>query len=260
LIQSTFGNPGNFEVVVGEGDQLCHYYRNNSVPGHPWSKTQCFGDNIASNPALIQSRWPGKPIGSFEVVVREGVQLCHYYRSNVTPGYPWNKTACFGEGADSAPALIQSSFGNPGNFEVVVKEGDRLCHYYRNNGVPGHPWSKTQCFGGPVDSTPALVQSRWPGKPIGSFEVVVREQDQLCHYYRSNVTPRYPWSRTTCFGEGITTAPALIQSTFGNPGNFDVVVGRTTDDGTQGLQHYYRANGTPGYPWVETGLFGNFDN
>lgn len=68
----------------------------------------------------------------------------------------------------TGPALIRSSFGQNGNFEVVVPQWvvnpqtQTLCHYYRNNDTspPGDRWHKTVCFGHDVLGSPAFIQSK----------------------------------------------------------------------------------------------------
>jgi hypothetical protein len=87
--------------------------------------------------ALIRSNYGNA--GNFEVIVRQGGQFCHYYRNNdalrpISNGSFWQFTGChgqeFGQDVASAPAFIQSNYGNQGNFEVVVQNSaGELCHY-----------------------------------------------------------------------------------------------------------------------------------
>jgi len=97
IIQSTLGaSSNNFEVVVLEGSNLVHYYRDNSIPadGSPptyaWSPkpTATISSQAVSSASLIQSDL-GASHNNFEVVVLEagglGSQqdnLVHYYRDN----------------------------------------------------------------------------------------------------------------------------------------------------------------------------------
>jgi hypothetical protein len=224
LIQSNFGQQGNFEVVVQQGDELCHYFRNNDQPpSYPWSNEPiaCFATGVTSAPTLIQSNNFGS--GShedFEVVARVigqlAGQLCLFSRANDDPNevFPWNdeNPECFGDEVTSAPALIQSSNLAPiGNFEVLVREGTLLRHYMRNNNTgqtcngTDQLWCKSEpTVGEEVTSPPALIQSRNLGRPIGNFEVVVREAiseqiGDLVHIWRDNndnTFPNfYPWYR-----------------------------------------------------------------
>jgi outer membrane protein assembly factor BamA len=59
----------------------------------------------------------------------------------------WVQTSTFASGVSGSPALIQSNFGGQGNnFEVVVRVGDRLQHWYRNHDDPTFPWVPTKTF------------------------------------------------------------------------------------------------------------------
>jgi hypothetical protein len=245
LIQSNFGNVGNFEVVVREGTSLRHYYLNNDAAGSSWNQGNMFGENITSAPALIQSNFGTK--GNFEVVVREGTKLRHYYRDNDTPHAKWQQGVMFGENITSAPAMIQSRLGQKGNFEVVVREGTKLRHYYRDNDAPGTPWQQGNMFGDNVTSAPALIQSNYGTK--GNLEVIVREGTKLRHYYRDSDTPHAKWQQGEMFGETISSDPVLIQSSYGEKGNFEIIVRDGYD-----LRHYWRENDAPGTPWHMSGL------
>jgi hypothetical protein len=138
LIQSSFGNVGNFEVVVREGNKLRHYWRNNDASGYPWQTGPLFGDNVNSAPALIQSSFGN--VGNFEVVVREGNKLRHYWRNNDASGYPWQTGPLFSDHIAYDPSLIQSKFGSRGNFEILTKRGNCLVLFWRDNDAAGFPW------------------------------------------------------------------------------------------------------------------------
>jgi len=247
LIQGNFGSKGNFEAVIREGNKLAHYWRNNDDPAaFPWYRSVSFGTNVKSEAALIQGNYGGR--GNFELVVREGNKLRHYWRANDTSGYPWQKGPLFGSNVKSAPALLQSNYGARGNFELVVREGNKLRHYWRANDTSGYPWHKGVLFGNNVTSAPAMIQGNFGYR--GNFELVVREGTRLRHYWRANDASGYPWHTGPLFGSNVTSAPTLIQSNFGYFGNFELVV----REGTR-LRHYWRDNDTPGYPWHKGALF-----
>jgi hypothetical protein len=42
--------------------------------------------------------------------------------------------------------LIQSNYGTQGNFEVIVRVGNALQHWYRDNDNPNLPWVQTSTF------------------------------------------------------------------------------------------------------------------
>lgn len=135
FIQSSLGNPGNFEAVVYQvGNKLVHYYRDNSNPEMlNWiGPTAIISHNASSSGAIIQSDLgkPGNP-GNFEVLVLEGNKVVHYYRDN--SNYQWvGPTATVSDQATGAPAFIQSDFAgsseSSGNFEAVILEGNNLFH------------------------------------------------------------------------------------------------------------------------------------
>lgn len=252
LIQGTFVRGhrdefDNFEVVVRERRWLRHYFRDNNRPDAPWQRGARFSNGkVASAPALLQSGF-GSPHGNFEVVVREGRSLRHYYRDNNDPLLPWRKGELFGDRVGSGPAFIQSSFGNPhGNFEVVVREGEALRHYYRLNNRKGTPWIKGDKFGKNIEPgvAPRMIESNF-GEQHGNFEVIVQEGESLRHYYRDNNDPAVPWLEGELFGADVDKLIGFIQSSIGTAhGGFEVVV----QEGDS-YRHYYRDNDTPEALW-----------
>jgi hypothetical protein len=245
-------------------------------------------------PAVIQSNFGG----NFELVVpqwdpdQQTQALCHWWRDNAataTAPY-WHKSVCFGRDVVGSPAFIQSKpscvrvaggriicpLGRMGNFEVVVPQWDAenqkkvLCHWWRDNDINtpevSYPWHKSECFTDDLGLAPdpALIQSNF-GQTIelpGNFEVVVQGVGgQLCHYWRDNNAAGFPWQKSECFSDEVTSGPALIQSHFSNQalgiqGNFEVVVNEFGQ-----LCHYWRNNdvNTPdvSYPWTKTYCFGS---
>jgi hypothetical protein len=246
LIQSSFGTKGNFEVVVPRrAGGLAHYWRDNDAAGLPWHAPADFGGGSLSGAALIQSSFGG----NLEVVAVEGNRLVHYWRE----GNEWHPSTHFGGGVSGTPALIQSSFGKRGNFEVVVpRQAGGLAHYWRDNDSPDLPWSGPTDFGEGSVSAAALIQSNFDG----NLEVVALEpgswfpprSSRLVHYWREG----NEWHPSTHFGGGVSGTPALIQSSFGNRGNFEVVVPRQAG----GLAHHWRDNDSPDLPWSGPTDFG----
>jgi hypothetical protein len=247
LFQGNYGTKGNFEVVVREGSRLVHYWRaNDDSAVLPWYQSAVFGSQVSSRPAVIQSNYGSK--GNFELVVREGRKLRHYWRSNDAPGRPWKKGVLFGSNVSSAPALIQSNYGELGNFEVVVKEGTKLRHYWRKNKITGHSWVKGALFGSNVSSAAVLIQSNFGYN--GNLEVVVREGTRFRHYWREDDHPDKPWHKGVLFGSRAQKSPVLIQGNFGHRGNFELL---GVENGK--LHHYWRNNDTSGYPWNSGPVF-----
>ena len=44
------------------------------------------------------------------------------------------------DGVTGDPAMIQSTWGEPGNFELLVPVGGQVVHLFRNNQVAARPW------------------------------------------------------------------------------------------------------------------------
>jgi hypothetical protein len=250
FIQSNLGNNGNFELVVREGNQLRHYWRDNDDPSFPWHKGDLFGDNVSSAPALIQSNLGDK--GNFEVVVVEGngYLLRHYYRDNDDPNFTWHKgEVILSEDLITGLTMIQSNLGTKGNFELVVTGRDdlylHLRHYWRDNDDPDLTWHKGDLFGDKVFTEPTMIQSNFGKK--GNFEVVVGEGGPLRHYYRDNDDPDMPWIKREAFGDNVFAGPTMIQSNLGIKGNFEVVAIEQRNR----LHHYWRDNDDPNLTWHE---------
>ena len=155
-----------------------------------------------------------------------------------------------GAGARGNPALIQSTFGQHGNYEVVVPLARRgIAHAFQNNDG-GFFWSSPTEFAagvGLVDAI-AMIQSNFGP---GNLEVVARVGSRLAHFFRDHEPP-FTWNGPTFIQVGVTGNPALIQSTFGENGNFELVTPLLAG----GLGHFSRDNDAPGSPWSGPTVFG----
>jgi hypothetical protein len=250
LIQSTFGNMGNFEVVVpsrtGVQHGLVHYWRNNDDILLPWSGPTRFGEDIAYiGASLIQSNF-GSP-GNLEVVAVDNLnRLVHFWRDATGWHGPF---VIAGSNVRGIPGLIQGRFGFTGNFEVVVPAlNGGLFHFWRNNNEIGLPWSApSPLFAQRLGQIQAvsLIESNF-GVP-GNLEVAAMAiaapgfaPQQVFHLWRGNDGV---WSDPTPIPNAVGF-PALIQSKFGMRGNFELVV-----NGPAGLNHFWRNNDFIGVPW-----------
>jgi hypothetical protein len=215
LIHSDFDlgvNGGNFDVVVQEGDRVCHYWRNNDEQPFLWHKTECFASNVTSAPALIQSDFnAGINGGNFEVVVRQGNQLCHWYRNNDKEPFVWRRTTCFASNVTSAPTLIQSSFLGEGVdmgsliYSCITDWGCGENASTRNDLNCSYLTNYEQCMQ-KVNDDCAKVRRDCEASirgldlaPRANFEVVVQQGGRLCHWWRNNDKPPYVWRQTYCF-------------------------------------------------------------
>ena len=91
IIQSDFrgGDHGNFEVVVPQGDQLVHYFHDNSNVNRPWQRGQTVTARIGGPACIIQSDFRGGGHGNFEVVAPIDGRLQHFFHDNSDVNLPW---------------------------------------------------------------------------------------------------------------------------------------------------------------------------
>lgn len=258
LVQSRFGTVGNFEFVYPNPTAgLDHYWCDNDDPAQPWHHSGTFGQGLGQVgrdrgwASMIYSSY-----GNLEVVVVVGGNL--YYLSRDESG--WQEPTPLSDGVTGVPGFVQRRVG--GNFEVVVPlDGGGMVHLTRDNGDPAEPWSWGSVFGaeqGEMDSVSLIESYLGPGGDNLELVALSTRDGALHHYWgeygdvaADNPTVSRPvsWSGP----DGVPSAdgvPSLFQGTFGQPGNFELVV---SDDERGGLIHFYRDNGAEGFPWHQPG-------
>jgi hypothetical protein len=148
IIQSDFrsGEHGNFEVVVLEGNELVHYFHDNSDVNPPWQRAQIISTHATGPGCIIQSDFKGGDHGNFEVVVLEGSEVVHYFHDNSDVARPWQRAQTIATDVSAPGCIIQSNFkgGDLGNFEVVVPTQGRLRHFFHDNSDVSLPWTPAQ--------------------------------------------------------------------------------------------------------------------
>jgi hypothetical protein len=151
LIQNTLigmpGATGNYELVVLEGTNLVHYWRDNHTTGTPWHRGEIISAHATGNGpgSITQSTFGASDNGNLNVVVLEGQNLVHYWcdRSRT-----WQKGAVITTHATGPGSIIQIE-GAPespvDNFEVIVVEDSTiLAHYSRDNSSPTNAWVRRE--------------------------------------------------------------------------------------------------------------------
>ncbi len=137
-------HPHNFEALILEGNNLVHYWRNNSVANLPWNRDQTVS-TIATGPACLMEGPYGSP-GNFEALVQEGRNIVHYWRNNSLGGTPWSRGVTVSSSAIGPACFVESgnraSANFPGNFEALISEDTGVYHYWRDNSDPALPWHK----------------------------------------------------------------------------------------------------------------------
>ncbi|MEU9305075.1 galactose oxidase early set domain-containing protein [Streptomyces sp. NPDC048269] len=264
LIQGKFGGQGNFELVTPRAEGgLAHFIRNNDNPASPWVGPFRFGAEVGRVDAvtMIQSNF-GDP-GNLEVLARHKDDrkdgLVHFFRDSEPP-FTWHGPfPIVPAGVSGIPVLIQSKFGDKGNFELITPmAAGGLGHFVRDNDNPTMPWAGPFPVGtglGTVDAV-TMIQSNF-GDP-GNLEVIARIGPRLAHLFRDPQPPftwRGPFFPFPFVPGGVSGNPVLIQSKFGDKGNFELI----TPMAAGGLGHFVRDNDNPTMPWagpfpVGTGL------
>src|SRR4029077_18673138 len=120
----------NFEMLATvHGNEIQHWWRDNSTPGFPWHAATVFANDASVCPTLTGTTYNR----NFECVYLAGGRLHHYWLDQKTDR--WTDGAYFGPtDAAGMPGFIQGNYGAPGNFEVVVRTADgKLNHWWRTN-------------------------------------------------------------------------------------------------------------------------------
>ncbi len=249
-------NHRNFEMLLpGNGGALTHWWRNNDLSTFPWAKAETFGnDSVVSWPAFTGTTYNR----NFETVYQTTSNRLHHWYYDQASG-TWKDGGVFGPtNVAGRPAFMESNYGAPGNFEVVVVTATgNLSHWERDNSKSSMPWSNVATFGSHIAfGGSTLVQSQFGTQ--GNFEfVAVLGNGQMQHWWRNNDSPTKPWAPSATFGSGVSSQPCMIQGTYGmsnenTNGNFELCVA------VNGMvQHWWRDNSSGSQPWTLSQTFGD---
>ena len=127
-------------------------------------------------------------------------------------------------GVSGVPILIQSRFGNKGNFELLTPMASGgLAHYWRNNDDPFVPWFGPIRFGQEAGRFEAvgMIQSNFGDS--GNLEVVGRIADRLVFFWRDSGRPVRWNGSIPIVADGVpiavsTSRPFLVPACYG-PGS-----------------------------------------
>jgi hypothetical protein len=239
----------NFEMLTtAPGNQIRHWWRDNSASGFPWHQGIVFGNDAATCPTFTGTTFNR----NFECVYRTTSNMLHHWWFDQSSGQ-WNDGAVFGPNdTTGVPGFIQSNYNTPGNFEVVVlTAGDQLNHWWRD----GNGWHDGSRFSANVAySGASLIQSHYFAK--GNFELVcVLKTGQMQHWWRDN-DHGMVWNHGPMFGSGVNSSPCMIEGSYGAynesaVGNFELCV---AVDGK--VEHWWRANYSD-MLWRKSATFGH---
>lgn len=225
----------NFESVhLTTTQRLHHWFFDQGA--QRWTDGGVFGPmDAAGIPGFIQSNY-GAP-GNFEVVVRTADgRLNHWWRMDGSP-WTWSDGGRFASNmAYSGPTLVQSHYGNAGNFELVAVLGTgAMQHWWRDNDH-GMVWNAGPTFGANVDSPPCMIEGQYGAgdeHAVGNFELCVAVSGQVQHWWRDNHGDG-TWHQSATFGHDVQACASLVEGSFGF--NLELIVLRTDRQ----LQHYWR--------------------
>lgn len=236
LIQSRFGVKGNFEVIVpSDRGGLYHYFRENDREGLPWGGPVWLFPELEKIEGVGFTQSNFEEPGNLEVLINTDGKLLHAWRKS-TPPYEWklSPTPIIAEEVRGVPSIIQSSFGEKGNFEVAVplKTGG-IGLLIRNNDKLGYPWEGMVRIGEGLYDSVSLIQSNYND---GNLEVMARQGETITHFWRDTLAG--PWKGGNFIGARAAGNPVLIQSTWGEKGNFELLYANVEG----GLTSLYRDN------------------
>jgi Domain of unknown function (DUF1929) len=258
FVQSTHGGVGNFEVVTPRlaGGGAAHFWRDNDAALLPWIPSGIAfgsGDDVYSV-SIVHGNFG--LVGNVEGVALEGSQLVHHWRDD-GGSWRWQARTLLPGGVPvvESVAMVQSSHGSMGNYEVVAPVaaagGGGLAHWARDNDAFGLPWSAPTSFGAGAVNAVGMLQSNFG--PTGNLELVVRSGDHFEHYFRDDgATWAWHGPKPIAGTTGVWGQHAVLQGSLGGVGNFELV----TPMAGGGLAHWWRDNDDPLLPWHGPTLFG----
>jgi Papain family cysteine protease len=242
----------NLEVIGSTRGVVTHHWREGGPP-FTWNVSGRFGSDAAVCPTIIGTTYNR----NLETVhTTTGHRLHHWFRAG--GGGIWTDGGVFGPAdCHGAPGFVQSDYGAPGNFEVVVAVGGgRLQHVWRE-GAPNWTWHEGPRFGANVAVGGAtLVQGDYHSGEHGNLEyVAVLDSGQLQHFWRNEADGS--WNAGPVFGAGLSSSPVMVPGQYGmrdeaGPhGNFELCV---AVDGA--VQHWWRDNAGGSGEWRHSATFG----
>jgi hypothetical protein len=236
----------NFEVwSVAPSHTIRHYYRDGASLN--WALAETFGNDCHASPTVQGTTFNR----NFEIIYpTTNHRLHHWYFDQGTA--TWNDGGVFGpHHVHGIPGFIQSDYGAPGNFEVVVRTNDsKLAHWWRSSNPVG-PWTEGAVFGHDIElSAHTLIQRRDRGLDV----VCVTEHGAMQRYWRDDAHGMV-WKAGEKFGRHIKTPPVMIEGQFAAAnetlqGNYELCVAVHGS-----IEHWWRDNqGTQ--TWQMSATFG----
>jgi dienelactone hydrolase len=251
FLQRVSSAGGVLELIVPASTApfgVAHHRRDGDDPA--WRRVATFAEGLGAVAAasLIQSNF-GDP-GNLEVVARIGDRLAAFWCA-AAPDPSWSGPHILAAGVAGNPALIQASYGQRGDFELVVPHaGGGIAHYYRDNDCVALTWHGPLVFGADVGCVDAVALIQSNRSSPGDLEVVARAGERLLFFRRAS-GPDLEWRGPYEVVSGVAGTPALLQSSAGRSGSSELIAPLAG----VGLGHWVRDDDAPGAPWRGPDVF-----
>ena len=238
----------NFEVwTVASGNAIRHYWRDGVTLN--WSLAETQENNCAASPTVTETTYNR----NFEMIYRTTAnRLQHRFFDQASSN--WVAGPIFGPiDVNGIPGFIQSDYGAPGNFEVVVlRANGMLEHWWRDDGAGlGFPWHLGSDFGTNIAHSSSTLIQRWDH---GLDLIAVNKDGSMQRWWRDD-PHTMTWAACEKFGNNVSSSPVMIRSGYGEsdenfPGNYELCVA------VNGLiQHWWTAGNAPA-TWSNSASFG----
>ncbi|UEP39795.1 DUF1929 domain-containing protein (plasmid) [Burkholderia ambifaria] len=248
FIQSPYSSSGDFELLVPDNFGMLHTMRRLNDQNFKWTTIVNDGSGTA-NILRGAAQTYSTNYNNLEMVVVEKGRIRSYYRGWDTPledGSPITVSA------QGFPGFVQSRIGGQLRLDLVVGlENGGMAHYCRTDSGGDYSWKLLSQFGSGQVLGVSLIQGNYAGADGNKvLELVTWVDGRLEHWYCLGGSS---WARgEVIVPSGVGGAPALIQSTYGTQGNFEVLVPLAAG----GISHYVRYNDSANHPWAYGATFG----
>jgi hypothetical protein len=178
--------------------------------------------------------YPGDP-------VEQEDRMAQYRQANIPVGVSWEVRWWYASLYETPPppvtasSVFQNHALNNNNYELFVREGLRLRHYWYEFSAT---WNVGALFGSNVvEDHPVAFQNRAPNNY--NYEVFVREGNRLRHHWFDYTNGT--WNVGALFGSNVFGRPVAFQNRAPNNYNYEVFVREDSS-----LNHYWfdYTNGT----------------
>jgi len=247
----------NFELwTLAPGHAIRHYWRDGVTL--QWSVAETQGNDCFASPCVTGTTYNR----NFEYVYETtsqgatGCRLHHRYFDQASG--KWGDGGLFGPSSpndvEGLAGFIQGDFNAPGNFELVVRTGDKaLQHWWRDNGAGGPmTWAESTAFGSNIAFSAAALVQRFDN---GLDVICTTPNGTMQRYLRPAAGS--PWQACETFGSQVKSPPVMIEGQYGAsnetvPGNYELCVAVNG-----AIQHWWKDTPeSPDSSWSMSATFG----